>query len=187
MNNSTSLPLSLSQQITLVVLRTFIGWHFLYEGYFKLIVPAWAADGTYLGRWTAASYLNGATGPVGHLLRTLLDAGWGHLIDVAVIGGLLLIGLSLMLGLFTQWGCYGALGMLSLFYLTAIPLDGAPHAGMEGNYLIVNKNLIEWVAVAVLLSFRTGRIAGLDLFYSAWRKRRASLGTQQAGAIVGVD
>jgi len=47
-----------------------------------------------------------------------------------------------------------------------------PHPGMEGNYLLVNKTLIEWVAVTVLLCFRTGRIAGLDLLYCGWRDRR---------------
>src|ERR1019366_8237837 len=84
----------------------------------------------------------------------------------------------LMLGIFTQLGCYGAMAMLALFYLTAMPLDGVPHPGMEGNYMIVNKNLIEWVAVAVVWSFQTGRIAGLDLLYSAWRKKSAGPGPQ---------
>jgi hypothetical protein len=32
----------------------------------------------------------------------------------------------------------------------------------EGTYLLVNKNLIEACAVAVLFAFRTGSIAGLD-------------------------
>ena len=43
-----------------------------------------------------------------------------------------------------------------------------PHA--EGSYLFVNKTLIEGVAVLVLLSFDTGRIAGLDRL---WRDRRS--------------
>ena len=173
MGNSASDSLSAFQKLTLVVLRTFIGWHFLYEGYFKLLLPAWAKDGTYLGTWSSASYLNGATGFVGHILQSMFNAGWGHAIDVAVITALCAIGFSLMLGIFTQLGCYGAMAMLALFYLTAMPLDGVPHHGMEGNYMIVNKNLIEWVAVAVVWSFQTGRIAGLDLLYSAWRKKGA--------------
>jgi hypothetical protein len=53
--------------------------------------------------------------------------------------------------------------MLALFYLSAIPLTGAPVPGQEGEYLLVSKNLIELVAVAVVLAFRTERIAGLDL------------------------
>jgi thiosulfate dehydrogenase [quinone] large subunit len=163
MNELTQISLSKSQQLTLIVLRTLIGWHFLYEGYFKSVLPAWAADGARLGPWSSAEYLNTATGPAGHLLHALFDAGWGHAIDVAVIAALWAIGLSLMLGVFTQAGCAGALGMLALFYITAVPLDGVPHFGLEGNYLIVNKNLIELAAVLVLLCFRTGRIAGFDI------------------------
>jgi thiosulfate dehydrogenase [quinone] large subunit len=172
MTNPEQSRLTAPQQLLLVTLRTCIGWHFLYEGYFKLILPAWARDGTHLGKWSSASYLNGATGPVGHLLHAMFNAGWGPTIDVAVITALWGIGLSLMLGLFTQRGCEAALVMLTLFYVTAIPLDGVPHAGMEGNYMIINKTLIEWVAVAVLRSFKTGRIAGLDLLYFEWRKKR---------------
>jgi hypothetical protein len=41
----------------------------------------------------------------------------------------------------------------------------------EGSYLFVNKTLVEAVAVLVLLSFDTGRIAGLDRL---WRERRRS-------------
>ena len=74
------------------------------------------------------------------------------------------VGLSLMLGLFTQAGCVGALGLLAMFYLSAIPM-GLPEARSEGTYLIVNKNLIEAAAVLVLFSFRTGRIAGLDHYW----------------------
>jgi hypothetical protein len=44
-----------------------------------------------------------------------------------------------------------------------LPTRGVMEPGAEGNYLFVNKNLIEWMAIAVLLAFRTGRIAGLDL------------------------
>jgi thiosulfate dehydrogenase [quinone] large subunit len=56
-----------------------------------------------------------------------------------------------------------ALGLLSMFYLSAIPLQGIPEPRSEGTYLIVNKNLIEAAAVGVVLAFRTGRIAGLDV------------------------
>jgi thiosulfate dehydrogenase (quinone) large subunit len=170
----TKCPKSLSapQQVMLVVLRTCIGWHFLYEGYFKLVLPAWSVDGVHLGPWSSSSYLAGATGPVGRLLHNLSNTGYGHMIDATVIAALCTIGLSLMLGLFTQFGCSLALCMLTLFYLTAMPLDGVPHPGMEGNYLLVNKTLIEWVAVGVLFCFRTGRIAGLDLFYFTWYEKR---------------
>jgi hypothetical protein len=37
-----------------------------------------------------------------------------------------------------------------------------PQTGAEGTYLIVNKNLIELIAVMTVMAFRTGLIAGLD-------------------------
>ncbi len=120
------------QRVSLVVLRTLVGWHFLYEGFYKVIAPSWSREGVPLGRWTSAGYLKGAAaGPFA--------------------------------GLFTQAGCVGALLLLAMFYLSAIPTSGTAQAGAEGAYLIVNKNLIEAAAVLVVFSFRTGRIAGLDL------------------------
>ena len=52
--------------------------------------------------------------------------------------------------------------MLTTFYVAAIPTEGIPKPFNEGTYLLVNKTLIELAAVAVLVAFRTGRIAGLD-------------------------
>ena len=80
---------------------------------------------------------------------------------------LVAVGLSLILGLFTQLGCWGALTLLTAFYLAAIPTAGTPQPGAEGTYLLVNKNLIEAAAVLVVLSFRTGTMAGLDLLRSS--------------------
>jgi thiosulfate dehydrogenase [quinone] large subunit len=149
-----------------------VGWHFLYEGYYKLALPAWSADGVPLGQWTSAGYLKGGSGPIAWIFGRLIDAGWGVWIDNTVKTGLLLIGLSLMLGLFTRAGCWGALIFLSLFYMVSVPLSGIQQQGSEGAYLIVNKTLIEGVAVCVLLVFRTGEIAGLDLLLA---NRKAQL------------
>jgi thiosulfate dehydrogenase (quinone) large subunit len=164
--------LSPLQQTLLVALRTLIGWHFLYEGYYKLIVPAWSPDGVPLARWSSAGYIRGASGPAARLFQRMMDAGWTPWIDNAVKIGLLLVGLSLILGLFTRTGCWGALCLLSIFYLSAIPFAGVPQPGAEGAYLIVNKNLIEAAAVCVTLAFNTGQIAGLDYLLAARKRRR---------------
>ena len=156
-------PLSRLQQVGLIVLRTLVGWHFLYEGYYKAILPAWSRDGSRLARWSSAGYLRAATGPFESVFHRLADAAWLDKIDLLVVTGLVLVGLSLLLGLFTQAGCVGAILLLALFYFSNMPLQGVSQAGAEGAYLIVNKNLIEAAAVLVLWSFRTGRIAGLDL------------------------
>jgi thiosulfate dehydrogenase [quinone] large subunit len=150
----------------LVFLRTVIGWHFLYEGFYKLMLPGWTRAGAPLSHWSAAGYLNASTGPFAGLAHTLAAPGVIGTLDVIVPIGLLLVGLSLILGLFTQLGAWGALAFLSLFYLTAIPLTGAPTPNAEGTYLIVNKTLVEWAAVLVVLSRHTGRIAGLDTLWT---------------------
>ena len=163
MSNPFSMPPL--QQVTLIVLRTLIGWHFLYEGYTKLLQPAWGRAGAPVAAWSSSGYLKAATGPLAGLFHSLGNASWIGTLDVVVAVALFLVGLSLILGLFTQAGAVGALGLLAMFYLSAIP-TGRSEARAEGTYLIVNKNLIEAAAVAVIYAFRTGRIAGLDRFWS---------------------
>jgi thiosulfate dehydrogenase [quinone] large subunit len=171
MSNGTGRSLSALQQTLLVVLRTLIGWHFLYEGYYKLVLPGWSADGTPLAPWSSAGYLRAATGPLAGIFHRLADSGWIGWIDLGVKAGLLLAGVSLLLGLLTRLGCWGALLLLGMFYVAAIPLAGTPQPGSEGTYLVVNKTLIEGAAVAVLLAFRTGEIAGLDLLLARRREK----------------
>jgi len=150
-------------QFAVVTLRTAIGWHFAYEGFYKLMLPGWTRTGEHLAAFSAAGYLRGATGPFASTFQSLAThAGVMHAVDLLVPIGLLLVGLSLMLGLFTQLGCMGAMAFLALFYLSQPPLTGLPMAGAEGENLIVNKNLIEWLAVLLVFSLRTGSIAGLD-------------------------
>jgi len=104
----------------------------------------------------------------------MIDAGWTPWIDRSVKIGLLLIGLSLILGLFTRIGAGAALVFLSLFYLLYLPLSGIPQPGNEGTYLVVNKTLIEAAAALVVLVFDTGAIAGLDLLL---RRRKLKITT----------
>jgi thiosulfate dehydrogenase [quinone] large subunit len=79
-----------------------------------------------------------------------------------------------MLGLFTQVGCSGAIVLLAAFYLSAVPI-GETDARGEGTYLLVNKNLIEACAIAVVLTFRTGTIAGLDRLWIRSPAERVSV------------
>jgi thiosulfate dehydrogenase [quinone] large subunit len=158
-----SLSLGRTQQMALVLLRTLIGWHFLYEGLVKLVWPAWTRAGVPLGRFSSAGYLRSSTGPLADVFRAFADASWLPWLDLLMAWSLLLIGLGLILGLFTQVACGGALALLALFYLSWLPTRGVYEPGTEGNYLFVNKNLVEAAAVFVVLVFRTGRIAGLDL------------------------
>lgn len=161
------------QQITLIVLRSLIGWHFLYEGYVKLLRPAWGADGLPMAPWSSAGYLRGASGPFAAVFQAMGSSPWIGTLDLIIAIALVLVGLLLMLGLCTQTACLGAMALLALFYASAIPTSGLPEPRLEGTYLFVNKNLIELGAVAVLFASRTGRVAGLD----RWRAVRRGRGT----------
>jgi thiosulfate dehydrogenase [quinone] large subunit len=162
------------QQFCLVVLRTVIGWHFAYEGVYKLMLPGWSRAGERLASWSAAGYLKGATGPLAPMFHAMAgQPNTMHAVDLIVPIGLLLVGLSLMFGLLTQLGCLGAMAFLTMFYLSQPPFSGMPQPGAEGAYLLVNKNLIELVAVLTLFAFRTGTIAGLDQLLIRYRSRPA--------------
>jgi thiosulfate dehydrogenase [quinone] large subunit len=152
-----------AQETLLIALRTLIGWHFLYEGFLKLFWPAWTREGVPLGKWSAAGYLRTSVGPFADFFHRFADATWLPWLGLLIACSLVLVGLGLMLGLFTQASCTGAIVLLALFYASYLPTRGIAEPGTEGNYLFVNKNLIELAAVAVLMAFRTGRIAGLDL------------------------
>lgn len=172
-----SLHLSPLQQTSLVILRTLVGWHFLYEGYTKLLHPAWSLGGAPLPPWSSAAYLKAATGPLAPLFHGMGNASWIGSLDLVIAVALTAVGVSLMLGLFTQFGCGGALALLMMFYLSAVPTGGVD-ARAEGTYLLVNKNLVEASAVLVLLAFRTGSIAGVDRLWV--RTRPATRPVQEA-------
>ena len=172
--------MSTLQQALLVLLRTLIGWHFLYEGYVKLVRPAWGPDGVPIASWSSAGYLRAATGPFASVFNALGSSSWVSTLDLLVPIALVLVGLSLILGLLTQIGCLGAMVLLATFYLSAVPTSGVAEPRLEGAYLLVNKNLIELVAVTVIFAFRTGRIAGLDRWFVQGRSKSRTVFTEAA-------
>jgi thiosulfate dehydrogenase [quinone] large subunit len=161
------------QTTTLVVLRILIGWHFTYEGLAKLTNPYWTSAG-YLAEskwWFSRVFLDIAANP------TLLTV-----VDYLNAWGLLLIGLGLMFGLLTRTATAAGIVLLFLYYVAAPPFVGYSY-GMptEGSYLVVNKVLIEMVALAVLLAFPTGRVFGLDRLVP-WNRGGKDVMQQQARA-----
>jgi thiosulfate dehydrogenase [quinone] large subunit len=145
--------LSGRQQVALVLLRVAIGWHFLYEGWVKLVDPG----------WTSAGALAAAQGPLAGVFREL-STHWRILevVDRAMSWGLAAVGLGLIVGLLTRAATVAAAGLLVLFYLMNPPVPGMEFLPGEGSYLIVNKILVELFALGVLLAFPTGTVAGLD-------------------------
>jgi thiosulfate dehydrogenase [quinone] large subunit len=139
---------------TIVVLRVLIGWHFLYEGLSKLTTPG----------WSAAGYLTQSRGPFAGLFRGMA-ADPNVLANVNLLNkwGLTAIGLGLILGCFTRTAAVSGLVVILLFYLCNPPFVGYYYSiPAEGSYLVVNKNLVEAAALAVILVTGSGREVGLD-------------------------
>lgn len=77
--------------------------------------------------------------------------------------GLVLIGLGLILGVFSRFAKISGVVMLLMFFLSHPPLIGVEYIlPSEGSYLWVNKNLIEMSALLVLFFFNTSHIIGID-------------------------
>lgn len=94
--------------------------------------------------------------------------------DFLIAWGLVVIGGALLLGLLSRLSsAAGALLVLS-FYLAMPPLPGWPEPPRaEGHYLLINKTLIEAIALMALASIPTGRWAGIDgLLQFIWPGRR---------------
>jgi thiosulfate dehydrogenase [quinone] large subunit len=83
--------------------------------------------------------------------------------DQLNIWGLILIGLSLILGLLSRPAIIGGILLLSLYYLSHPPFVGIRYAvPSEGSYLVVNKTLIELFSLAVLYVFPSSKYIGMD-------------------------
>lgn len=142
------------QSFALVILRITIGWHFLYEGGVKILNP----------HWTAKSYLLDSGGFLKGFFE--LIAGNQTLLsisDSANAWGLALIGLSLMLGIFTRYSSMAGIVLLLLYYLSHPAFPGIEYLfPSDGSYFIINKTLVELFALLVVFAFPTSHIFGLQ-------------------------
>ncbi len=144
------------QMTALVVLRILIGWHILYEGVAKLLNPQWSSFGflqqshgifSGFAQWVVSNPM---------ILET---------VDFLNTWGLIAIGAGLMFGLFSRAAAITGAVLLFVYYLNSPPLAGVDNAiPRDGNYLLIDKTLIESVALVVLALFPTSQIYGLDAF-----------------------
>ncbi len=142
------------QSSALVILRITIGWHFLYEGGVKILNP----------HWTAKSFLLDSGGFMKGFFefiagnQTLLSIS-----DYANAWGLALIGLSLLVGLFTRYSSLAAILLLLLYYLSHPAFPGIEYLfPSDGSYFIINKTLVELFALLIIFAFPTSHIFGLQ-------------------------
>jgi thiosulfate dehydrogenase (quinone) large subunit len=151
------------QMTVLVALRLLIGWHILYEGISKLMIPSWSAVGFLQeSKWILSGFSQ----------WIISNAGVLSLVNFLNTWGLIAIGVGLIIGLFTRAAAISGAILLFMYYLNNPPLIGLEYSvPTEGSYLVVSKTLIEASALIALAVFPTGHMAGLDVYVSRFRNR----------------
>ena len=142
------------QSFALVALRITIGWHFLYEGGVKVLNP----------HWTSKAFLLDSGGFLKDFYSQLAgNQAFLSVSDYANAWGLTLIGLSLLLGIFTRYSGIAGIVLLLLYYLSHPAFPGIQYLfPSDGSYFIINKTLVELFALLVIFAFPTSDIFGLQ-------------------------
>lgn len=143
-----------AQLTWLMLLRLFIGWHFMYEGMVKIMNP----------KWTSLPYLLDSKGPAASFfIKMTQDADLMAFVNLANEWALLLVGLGLTLGCLYRLASVGGMILLLMYTLSHPSFVGAAYLmPFEGSYLWIDKNLVEFAALGLLMVFPTSRIIGFD-------------------------
>lgn len=145
---------SKAQLTWLMLVRLFIGWHFMYEGLVKIMNP----------KWTSLPYLLDSQGPASSFfIKLTQDANLMTFINYANEWALLLIGLGITLGFLYRLSSVGGMILLLMYTLSHPSFVGASYMmPFEGSYLWIDKNLVEFAALGLLCVFPTSQIIGFD-------------------------
>jgi thiosulfate dehydrogenase (quinone) large subunit len=151
------------QLISLIILRFFTGWHILYEGAAKALNPQWSSIGFLQeSQWILSGFASWVISSPGVLAT----------VDFLNTWGLIAIGLGLIFGLFFKVAAIAGAVLLFSYYLNSPPLIGIEYAiPTQGHNLVIDKTLIESVALVVLALFSTSKIFGLDALIGNLKKR----------------
>jgi uncharacterized membrane protein YphA (DoxX/SURF4 family) len=109
-------------------------------------------------------------------------------LDWSTRWGLTVCGAMLLLGFFTRLACLGGGVFLIMEFLSNSPWPWLPKSPMaEGNYVFINKNVVELCALMVLLTTRSGRWVGLDaiISYFLFGKKEHRVAEKQVGTTKG--
>ena len=141
---------------SIVLMRIFIGWHFLYEGIIKLYNPD----------WTSFGYLASAQGPFKSVFTFLSSEAMIGWIDGFNMAALVIVGITLILGFYEKLGALIGIGLLAMYYLAHPSFPWLMQVQVEGSYWFVNKNLIELAACLVIYQYPTGHYFGLGRIFN---------------------
>ena len=129
-------------QVAVRLLGIVIGWHFLYEGCWKLVQK----EG-----WSCLSYLNAAQGPLAPLFKWMAGQPWiVSTGDWVVQIGVVAVGLALITGVFARYAALGGIALMAMFYCCQPPEPFATAmSGADGRFFILERNAVE--ALGLLL------------------------------------
>ncbi len=95
-----------------------------------------------------------------------------HTIDMLTIYALIVLGILLISGFLTRLAALAGAGMVLSFYLVAPPWPGVPVQLGPEHAFVVNKNMIEVVALLALTFLPTGTWFGVDgIFYRLFHRK----------------
>ncbi len=147
--------------VLVTLLRVAIGWHFLYEGFIKVIS----------GNWSSEGYLLGSTGFMSGFYHGIANSpGLLKVVDLLNMYGLLFIGLALFIGFFIRFAAWSGVLLLTLYYFAYPPFGGMLLDFSEGHLFIVNRLFIEAVALAILAVI-PNKGYGIDNILSLFRTK----------------
>ncbi|MBI9071795.1 MAG: DoxX family membrane protein [Melioribacteraceae bacterium] len=137
----------------LVILRMFVGYHFLYEGLTKFFNNNWSAEGFLLQS-------EGFLSEFFHFIAESPD-----LLNIANylnIYGQILIGIGLIIGFGTRVASWSGALLLLLYYIANPPSE---------NFVFIDRNMIELNAMLILSVFNTSKYIGVDFLVKKMRSR----------------
>ena len=128
----------------IVILRIAIGWHFLYEGLWKLMQT---------DSWSCVSYLGAAQGPLAPVFKWMASQGWIVAMgNWSVMLGLVAIGLSLMSGVLARIAALFGIALMAMFYCCQPPEPFAEaFSGADGRFFVLERNAIEALGLLLIV------------------------------------
>ena len=142
------------------IMRIAIGWHFLYEGLIRLVDS----------KWSAAPYLESSTGPAAMWFKDMAaDQAVLSTVNQLNIWGLIAIGVCLMLGFASRLSALSGILLLALYYLCHLPFGPQRFGVVEDHFMIVNRNLVELLALCVVLLYPASRLGFDGILFSRLR------------------
>jgi len=133
-------------RVPVFLLRISLGWLFFYAGITKVLDSSWSAAGFLSNAKTFSNFYAWFVTPA--------NIGWVNFLNE---WGLTLIGVALILGIFTRYASYLGIILMILYYFPGLEF---PYIGEHS--FIVDEHIIYALALYVLVYLGSGKYWGLD-------------------------